>query len=300
MLDLTVIGGGTEVDPPQTGVFYDIPFDEYLKIPAISKTTLFRAEKSPLYFKYQLEEKAKEDPTEVAAHYVLGRAIHTAVLEPTLFDDQFVVAPVINKRTNVGKKQWADFQAEAILDNKQILTPEQHDQCMGMHDSVASHGFAQEILKGGRSEVTVVNYDDHYKCYRKCRIDWLVDRRYLIDLKSISRSAGEDYALLQIFQLGYYLQAGMYLDITGAEVGERLREFGFLFVETTPPYQVAIYEVGKDMANLGVSKYRQLMDTVMECIKTGHWPHYNNDKAVTLEFKPWQEQQITKDFEDTF
>jgi len=301
MLDLTVIGG--DIDPinaPQTGVFYDIPFDEYLKIPAISKTTLFNANKSLLYFKYKLEEKAKEDPNEVAAHFALGRAIHTAVLEPEFFDSQFVVAPVINKRTNVGKKEWADFQADAILDNKQVLTAEQHDQCMGMSESIANHELSQKILDGGRSEVTIVNYDKIFKCYRKCRIDWLVDGNVLIDLKSIARSSDADFVLLQIYQLGYYLQAGMYLDMTGEETGERLRTFGFLFVETTPPYQVGVYQVSEDMANIGISKYKHLMKRVLKSIETGYWPHYNNDESVTLDFKPWMMEQITKDFEETF
>jgi len=286
----------------EPGIYEDLPFKDYLKVDAISKSALFGIERCEHYYQHQQAERAKQDASDEPEkeHFILGRAIHTAALEPDLFDSQYTVAPVINRRTNAGKEAWANFQADAALAGINVLTAEQYEQVRGMGESVINHPAAQDILSRGKAEVSIFNHDKKYGVDRKCRIDWWVDDDIIVDLKSTGRMASEHAVLMQIFDLGYYMQAGMYLDIASDSMNKRLTEFMFLFVESKPPHTVGIYRLSDKDCSLGKAKYMELMDKYKRALDTGEWPHYNDNQIVGAELLPWMRTKISRNMDEIF
>lgn len=277
------------------GVYEDIPFKEYLGIDVISKSTLFNVATSEFYYKYMKDEKAKEDvAAPEATHFVLGRATHTACLEPEKFDAQYCIAPVINKRTNQGKADWAKFVANCIETGVNPLSSEQYDQVRGMGEAVVNHPAAQDILCEGVAETTMIDFDEDFDLPRKCRTDWIVED-HIIDLKSTGRGAGEHQMLMQILELGYYMQAGMYKDISLSLLPQKPRSFSFIFVESKKPHQVGIYYCDEKMMDLGLRMYKALMTKLLRAQSSDVWPHYNDNRIVKASFYPWQVAKIEKE-----
>ena len=72
---------------------------EYRQHPAISRSELWHIRESPQKFKYY-----KENPPEPTPSLLFGQVFHKMLLEPVTFDDEFVVAPEVNRRTKDGKQ----------------------------------------------------------------------------------------------------------------------------------------------------------------------------------------------------
>ena len=71
-----------------------IPQSEYRSHPAISKSDLFKITKSPLHFKWAMENREDKTPA-----LVFGSACHKYVLEKYDFYKEFTVMPYINHQT---------------------------------------------------------------------------------------------------------------------------------------------------------------------------------------------------------
>ena len=91
----------------QEGVYEDMPFPEYNELGAVRSHDLTAIMKDPYAYKYE------EKPDSEASFFVEGRLQHCLFLEPHVFDDEFIIAPKINKRTKAGKEEYEDFVATA-------------------------------------------------------------------------------------------------------------------------------------------------------------------------------------------
>lgn len=69
-----------------------IPQSEYRSHPAISKSDLFKITKSPLHFKWAMENRERETPS-----LIFGRACHKYVLEKESFYEE-----LRNTKENMG------------------------------------------------------------------------------------------------------------------------------------------------------------------------------------------------------
>ena len=74
-----------------------IPQSEYRAHPAISKSDLFKITKSPLHFKWSMENKEEK-----TAALIFGSACHKYILERDDFDSEFAVALNVDRRTKAG------------------------------------------------------------------------------------------------------------------------------------------------------------------------------------------------------
>ena len=81
---------------------------EYRQHEGISRSQLWKIRESPEKFKY-----AMEHPEEPTPALLFGQMVHKLVLEPDTFDEEFIVAPEVDKRTKEGKAAWAQFEEDA-------------------------------------------------------------------------------------------------------------------------------------------------------------------------------------------
>ena len=77
---------------------------EYHASAALNKSRLHRFSVSPQWFKY-----CEDHPEEDSEALIVGGAFHKLVLEPDGFDNEYVVAQGIDRRTTAGKVAWAEL-----------------------------------------------------------------------------------------------------------------------------------------------------------------------------------------------
>lgn len=260
-------------DPPPAGLHRAVPYEEYSRWAAINHSTLRHFSKSPLHARFAMLHP--DDPSDAQA---LGSALHKAVLEPELFPAAYCWAPKMDKRTNDGKKLWADFQS--ANSGKGILTKEEYEQCIAMRDSVWSHPTAAAILRApGVNEVSAVWKDKETGVTCKGRQDrfgsW--DKWPTVtDLKS-TRDASKRAFSRAMDTYGYAEQAAMYLDgFDALSPFQGDRRYVLIAAENEPPYAVAVYELDIDTIEHGRKRYRSHLRQYASCLESGVWTGYGD------------------------
>ena len=118
---------------------------EYRSHPALSRSELWQFHKSAEWFKWK-----KDHPSEPTPALLFGQVAHKLLLEPEDFDTDFAVAPVVDKRTKVGKEMWAQFCADA--DGKTVVDADIYEQCMAMVSAARLNPLVNDMLEGNHEE----------------------------------------------------------------------------------------------------------------------------------------------------
>ena len=84
--------------------------EDYRNNEAFSRSQLFKLSKSPAHFKYALENPEVETPA-----LAFGTAFHSYVLEKDKFDNEYIVAPKLDRRTKEGKALAAQIEASGKI-----------------------------------------------------------------------------------------------------------------------------------------------------------------------------------------
>ena len=249
------------------GFHRGVPMEVYLGMDAIGSTHLSWLKISPLHYAYQLG--VEREDTEATG---LGTAVHTAVLEPEEFRARYVCEPDPHAiaPTNASPRATNAYKAAVKLlraSGRIVLKRETMEQIDAMADAVRSNPHIAKLLtRAPEREVTMVWERDGHLC--RGRGDAIGDG-VLADLKT-TRSLAR-FSPFEFTKFGYYRQQAWYLD--GAK---RLgREFDHVLmpvVESTPPYDVALFAVDSDGIAFGHIECDELMEKLAECERTGHWP----------------------------
>lgn len=255
-------------------------YEEYRQIEAINWSTLKQMRISPASYLWACTHPAPDTPA-----LALGRATHSAILEPWVFAEGYCVAedgdgqPI---RRDARTKAYQEFLA--AHEGQTILTRQEYDECRAMSDAVRSHPVAGPLLDEGRAEVTIRWTDPATGLDCKGRGDWLRPK-VLVDLKTAraieSRQFGGAAA-----RYGYHAQLAMYRDGLRA-MGECIDQVLIIAVEKIAPYEVAVYSLGDDHAlYAGQEEYQALLRRVAECRDAGRWPS-RYEEIQELQLPAW-------------
>lgn len=257
MIDLATIGANQV-----PGITCGMPFDQYLQLPGESASRLKKLAKSPRNYKWALDHP----DTSSSPAMVLGSATHTAILEPHRLKSEYVLWDQADKRG----KEWTAFK-EANAD-RIILGASEFADVKGMRNAVCGYGPAARYLDHGLAEVTMQWRDPSGRLMHG-RIDWLtiLDGEFILcDLKTTRDSSPRKFGS-DAFGLGYHLQFSLYIDGFYHLTQENAR-FVVLAVESKPPYEPAVYNVGEDLLARGHRDYTGLLETLQVCEATDIWP----------------------------
>jgi hypothetical protein len=267
----------------EPGVYFEVPFDEYLSWPLVNNTLLSQAARSLAHFRFA----EQTDGDESTAAMRLGSIIHAGVLEP----ESLAVLPRFEeeirrkdgseyanpKATTAYKQCVADF--EAANAGKRIASAGEHESIVGIRESIAEHDRAAEFMDDGSVEVSIVWDDANSGIRLKARLDkWSKAQRRIVDLKT-SRDASDFER--SIFKYAYHRQASLYVDGIRALTGHR-HEFAIVAVETEPPYCVRAAPVSTNALEDGRTEYKLLLQKIAACRRTGEWPAYENPDCWDL------------------
>lgn len=247
---------------------FRIDHEDYHAGPGVSSSQLKALLKSPAHSQVEIEQTPAME---------FGTAFHTAILEPELFADTYVVVPKFDRRTKQGKADYAEWMDEN--EGKSFVTQDDMDRLLLMQANVAQSKYWDRVKSYDR-EVSVLTTHKETGLFLKCRPDMLGDM--IIDFKTTQDASPEKFFWCMYGKpFLYAVSAAYYQDIVADVTGRRL-PFVFCAVEKTPPYGVAWYEMKPAGYEQAARMYQWALRRWHECSEENKWPGYP-DEIVELE-----------------
>lgn len=264
-----------------------IPFAEYCKREGLNNSSLKHMDISPKHY-HARDLRPHKD----TAATKIGRPIHTAVLEPELFDSGVTVWKGGHTKdgkptTSKNSTEYKSIAALAAMSGKEILDAKQVAICHRVAEAVSLHDDASRILSGGQAEMSI--FWDHplgFKC--KSRIDYLRPDLFA-DLKSAVDITPEGFGRAA-HKFGYVRQGAFYQDAVRAATG-LLLPFYIVAVEKCEPFDVAVYEVPDELLGQGRNQYQDHLVQILRCTESGIWPGVC-PTTQTLELPAWAYNEL--------
>jgi hypothetical protein len=206
----------------------------------------------------------------------MGNVTHAAIWEGTeAFQKRYVVA---NQNTKVGK----DKAAEAKITGQIVITQATYDEAMSTAEGViaAAHERAADgdswladfLAAPGLREQSMIWEDMETRLPLKGRADKLLtDVPVIGDLKTSKAWRPDPHEWVrEAIKYGCHRQAWLYSSAYWQIFGKWPR-FIFIVVHNKAPYQVGLYEMPKQVLQLGREQARRAMKLVIEHQESGRW-----------------------------
>ena len=249
-------------------------FKTYLSLDRLSNSSLQNLAKSPLHYKH-----AKENPAEETEAMTIGRAVHSAILTPDLFDKEYVAAPACDRRTKLGKEMWDAFCL--ANEGKEVLKSSQYDECKKISASVLSSPKIKNMLEKGLSEQTYLYEIEGVEM--KSRLDLDADE-FIVDVKTTKDASLSQFSK-DFVNFGYDVQFGLYQHAKFLKTGKKVPVI-ILAVEKEAPYDYSVFRVPEIYLENGLKKAEKLISLYKKCKDTDTWPGLSKD-ITDLEVLPW-------------
>lgn len=259
-----------------------MPFQRYRDTDAISQSQLKWLQKSPLHYWSKFVDPARIDVPLDTPALRFGTAVHTAILEPDRFQQEYVLGPQAAKST----KAWKEAVAAT---DKALLTPDEYAAIQGMSVSLLQHTAASKALfkSAGKNELSFF-FELNNGLRVKCRVDRMLSSGYIVDLKTTADASANAFSK-SCANFGYHIQAAFYIKVVELVTGKEPKGFAFVAVEKEPPYAVQVFKASTAMILHGMERVEQLLaDLKMlhEIPGEGPWPSYSQ-RLVELDLPSW-------------
>jgi len=195
----------------------------------------------------------------------IGSALHKLALEPESFEEEFAVAPIVNKRTKAGKEAWENFIKEN--DGKIILSAEDMNLVENMKAKLLKLPNFKKWLEVGVAEKSFFTEIDGVGM--KCRPDLLVKTKkgyVVIDLKTMSGEATPDNFAKTSANYLYHLQEAVYRRVL-EDNGLNIIDFIFAGVSKLEYSEAGYFrhdytalDLGKDLLDKAIFKFKWCLE----------------------------------------
>lgn len=236
---------------------------------SVSSTGVRKILRSPRRFKRDVLEGKAPPPS---PQMNLGTLVHAALLEGETFLGRYAVMPKFEGHPNSNdyKARKADWLQENA--NKIIVTQAERDDVRGMVESVLEHPDAVALLKGGKAELSGFWRDPETGICCRLRPDVLQpEMTAIIDLKTTRDAEASEFSR-SIWNFRYDIQMAAYGVGAEAILGRPIDFHVFICVESTAPYDCAVYTATPAMIARGRRDFHRGLRRLQECIKTNNWP----------------------------
>lgn len=218
--------------------------------------------RSPYHFFNQSEVETTENMK-------IGTAIHTAMLQPELYDAEIGYLPDVDGRTKEGKAIKAEFDEKYA--NKTILKAKSQDiverACIALK---YSQGWKDiKATQGMRYENVVLCDLLGISC--KAKLDLLdVENGIIRDIKSCDDASIDKFQYTVKDRL-YWLQAGFYT-LAAEAAFDRKFKFEFIAVETSDPSAALFHPVDDAELERWMNKVESMLASYKSCLAADTWP----------------------------
>lgn len=251
-----------------------VSFEQYVQITATNWSRLKHLRESPL--KYRFLQGGDDEDT---VYRAMGRAVHALVFEPDVFRRDYAIY-------EGGDRRWKDWTAfKDAHDGQTIFKPNEIEHITGMANAVRTNPIVAPYLTDGEFEKTVAWTDPESGERCKARIDWLTSQA-LLDLKTTTTIDAIRFGRIAA-RLGYHCQVGgHYYNAVRYGLQRTLEEVAIVAVESSPPYDVAMFVLDDDAIYAAQEEVAQLIQRLQRCRESGEWPgRYPEKQALIL--PPW-------------
>lgn len=271
----------------------NITNEEYRAKPGISNSELMMVGKSPA--DYIWNKNSPSDPSK-ALTKDFGTALHTAILEPHLYNEQILVSSVKGRETKT-------FQQE-VVDNpdKIVLTEIEAEKVRIMKASAMAHPvFADIINQSKLNEVSIFAHDEQRDIELKIRpdIDMVKSHGFIGDVKTtalLDEWRSDKPWANPMIKHSYGHTAAFYLHTASLHYGFDVNVYKFLAIQKTvcmSRYPVSVFSVDRDylVANGFWDQMLSNLDTYATCLHQNKWdfdellPMFVKDEEINITFE---------------
>lgn len=274
-----------ELTQPKGEALERVPFEQYLGIPALHATALKDILTSPRLYRWR-----RDHPKEDIDAFRVGRAAHTAALEPTKFLRDYVLWEGGVRRS----KKWDAFQE--ANGHKTILTVEQYRTAECIAEAILEHEEAGALVadRTAKREVTLTWTHPRTGLACKGRIDLL--GQALVDIKT-TRDPNPRKFSAAAQRYGYFLQLCFYAD-GEAVVFKKLPPPVIIAAQNVPPFDVVVFELDEKAIAIGHEQAEKAIDMVAQCTAAKAWPGIAPTGRVPLTPPLWAAPDYSEDGPD--
>lgn len=253
-------------------------FEDYKKIEAVNASFL----KACSFGAYQGFKYLHDKPFESDAMN-FGSAVHSALLEPELFKNEYVITPKFDKRTKAGKEGAAQFELENA--GKAIISDEDYYKILKIKERCHAIDIVKEALTNFEKEKTYLwNHPTVGKM--KARLD-LVDEKngVVIDVKT-TRSANMREFSSQIVALAYDIQMLHYSYAISKNAA------CYVIAIESDSAEVALYDITDIVhSSFTAMRYEQAMNTALDVLHMTECPPKFKPEIINLSLPKWAESE---------
>lgn len=273
----------TPITPPLPGVHQDVPNEDYHKMDCCSRGMVWDAHCGVPLARIRYDFLHPKDQTH---ELMIGSAVHAAVLQPQLFEREYVALPdnMPDRRTKAGKEAWAAMEQQNK--GKTLLDPEDMQRVFIMAETVKSHPGFKLLMQEQKPMVegTVIWSDFSTGMMCRARPDvYLPDIQACLDLKTTADASDMESILLRY---GYHFQAAFY-QLGLEHCGLACSGFIFVFVEKSPPYCVRVAQIEDVAVTLARTEMVPVMKRLAQAFSSREWPSYS-DGVESVSLPEWK------------
>ncbi len=208
------------------------------------------------YRKYLDPQRPAEESTNALR---LGTLVHGLALTPRQFDQEFRVADY-ERRSKAGKARYAELTASGLT----VIRPAELTKARAIVAALQADPDARQLLRGGKKERTIIQPRARGLLPLKARLDLHQEsKRQIVELKTTYSLQAVATA---IDRYRYPLSAAFYQELVkGLSVL-------FIFVQTTPPYEVAVLDLPRTQLRAGREQWQAALARFDTCWQNNDWP----------------------------
>lgn len=240
-------------------------FPEYLsKKNSISASDIKNFLKSPKHYYWnKYINKVKEEER----YFAIGSALHEMILEPHLFNSNYIVIPKIDKRTKEGKNTYNEFLKESK--GKRLIQEDEMTMILEMAQNATKNKTFMSFLENSHRELSCYKIDEKTGLKLKIRPDILPqDKNIIVDIKSCIDSSPKEFKK-NVYSYGYSLSAAYYCDILNRE------HYVFAAIEKQAPFDISLYVLNDEMIDYGKQQYKMALSLIKWSYDNKYWCDYN-------------------------
>ena len=215
-------------------------------------------------------------PDEDRPAYVIGRGLHTLVLEGRdKFEAEYAVGGPINPKTGELFGSTTKAYAEwAELQGKPVLTTTQFDLIENMADGVRANSIAVDLLSEGVAEGVIRT--EYRGLPTQIRMDWFDPFRSLVDLKSC-----DDLTWFEADarRYSYVHQMAFYRAVIFQAIGIPM-PVHFIVIEKKEPFRCGVWQVHQDALAQAEKENEAAIERLKRCVATDTWPTGYEEKRL--------------------
>lgn len=218
-----------DIQNPAPGIYAGVDHEDYLAIPAISRSLLKKFRQAPEDVIYAAEDPNKE-------HFIFGSQYHAYVFEPDKFEERYIKGTV----TDSGRIGKAFKEEREKYGANYVYKPQWLQAYKDMYEMLLKYPKVPKILfSNNPKELTVIAKHTYTGRLLKVKIDILMfEAGWVVDLKTMA-SVDEKHVFYSIPRFGYDLQSGFYPYVCQLTPGlEHVNNFAMICQEKKHPYKV--------------------------------------------------------------